>query len=247
MTFAKADATQLLLSGLAVYRCGKVAMFVSGGLGLGLVGILLASCAGAPPGAVSTPAAPPKLRTAEPAPAPPPTLAAKEPICPPNSQCFDGCNWSGCDENGNPIPPTAMACNRSYVIRFQRGTSEPVEQPLLPGLAELSKLQLANPERSLLLVGYAKASEVASEPLRQQLAQRRAERARKQLIEAGISAQRLQIEVASAERSSGGPSDAPVNVQVDPVPSGALRSDYDPSSREYQYFCVSGGYSCCGR
>ena len=45
-----------------------------------------------------------------------PSATAKAPSCRPNTTCFDGCNWSGCDSNGTPIPSTLAYCSMAYVI-----------------------------------------------------------------------------------------------------------------------------------
>lgn len=133
-----------------------------------------------------------------------------------------------------------LACSDSYFIEFKPGTSEPLEPKLAPSLTAGSMRRLDNPERSVVLVGHAAASEVASELQRQQLARQRAERARKLLTASGIAPERIQLEVGTAPQGTGGARDAPGRVEIRSSPPGPLQNDYDPDSREYKNFCPLG-------
>jgi outer membrane protein OmpA-like peptidoglycan-associated protein len=102
------------------------------------------------------------------------------------------------------------------------------------------KRRLQNPQRRLRLVGYADETEAANDALRRQLAQRRAERARKLLIKEGIAARRLQVEVGDAHELRADNASHPLELVVlRHDPPDPVRGDFEPSSPEYQHFCAA--------
>jgi|GEM_PF-6242927 len=156
--------------------------------------------------------------------------------CQPGYRCFDGCNWGACDPTGTFFTRTDLSCDLSFAIRFEAGTSEPEGSSLSPHLHDSLKKRLRNPQRRLRLVGYAGETEAASDAHRRQLAQRRAERVQKLLINEGISAQRLAVEVGDVRELDSAELGQRLVILRDDPP-GPVRSDFEPSSPEYLHFC----------
>jgi outer membrane protein OmpA-like peptidoglycan-associated protein len=182
-----------------------------------------------PPVAAPASAAAPTASTSVPAP---------QRLCQPGYRCFDGCNWRWCDSTGSHFTQTDLSCSLVYAIRFQRGTSEPVDLSLSPAMRDPLKRRLQNPQRRLRLVGYAEETEAADDALRRQLAQARAERVRQLLIKEGIAARRLQVEVGDSHELRADNSSLSLELVVlRNDPPDPVRGDFEPSSPEYQHFC----------
>jgi hypothetical protein len=106
----------------------------------------------------------------------------------PGFQCFDGCNWRQCNDAGDGMDSTLLACSVSVVpyVHFEPGTSKPSHQLDWAGMVTQFKIALRPRERRLIVVGYAEASEAASAAAVTRLAELRAKTIVQQLVKHGL-------------------------------------------------------------
>jgi hypothetical protein len=164
----------------------------------------------------------------------------QERSCQPGFQCFDGCNWRQCNDAGDGMDSTLLACSVSVVpdVHFEPGTSKPSHQLDWAGMVTQLKITLRPRERRMIVVGYADASEAASAAAVTRLAELRAKTIVQQLVKHGLDHKRIVSRVGDLQtlRRSGVAFDEE-RVRFEFDPGERVRDDYEPSEREYKEFC----------
>lgn len=159
--------------------------------------------------------------------------------CRPGFRCFDGCNWRSCDDSGSSIEETLALCSP----RVARFVFEPGQSRLPPAtnstpIVDAISTRLKAPERKLRVRGYAAASEAKNDAAVTRLAQARADAVARELAKRGIPRPRLVVDVGTAAELPAQPPEHAL-VMVSLLPEAPLRSDFEPSSGEYQLFCAA--------
>lgn len=118
--------------------------------------------------------------------------------CRPGFSCYDGCNTRSCDETGMKLVTTLKDCRIELAVtaEFRYASTELTgfSPPELQTIVDVLHRALAAPERKVVLVGHADASEARSDVARERLALARARVVRERLAAAGIPAARLVLE-----------------------------------------------------
>lgn len=118
--------------------------------------------------------------------------------CRPYSHCSDGCNNIGCDRTGMRMTTTLVECGLFVVesVEFVSKTLRASKTPDWAALSQVSQRLLKLPTRQLVINASALPDEVGrSEAAQKQLAKRRGEWVRQQLVAQGMDPQRIRVSI----------------------------------------------------